>query len=1158
MAGRITLIVVCTVVLAGLLAPPVLAVAAAPGEMVLFCTASGSQEHPDIDSGMVVWEDGRDGKYIYRSGSPGSDGLRITDGSAAQAYPSISGDHIAWEDRRDGNSEIYLFSSQGGEKRITNSTTDQLRPVVSRDHIVWYDSRKGEVDICLYDIGTNQETYLECSPVTQWKPALSERYVVWEESTGDGDIWAYEIETGIKRQITGNSARQAYPAISGGRIAWEDYRNGNPDIYLFDLDNPSAGEQRITDDPTGQVSPAIDGELIAWEDKRSGVWNIFICDLALSKEVQMPLYPSSTEQIYPSVSGNTIVWQNGRDGSADIYAFTYADGAPPVAEFSSDRAAGATPLTVRFADRSTGNPESWEWDLGDGGSSAEQNPEYTYESPGEYTVSLTVSNRFGSDTVTKLDHIAVIDPLIASFEADTRNGAAPLIVRFTDTSAGDIRAWSWKFGDGETSSDQNPEHTYTAAGTYTVSLEVENAAGSDTEMKTDYITVVEQPVATFTANPTIGTAPLVVQFMDASTGVPTSWSWKFGDGGISADRNPMHTYERPGRYAVTLAVANSAGENTTIRTGYVTAVEPLVAGFEANATVGSAPLTIQFTDWSTGGPESWQWEFGDGGSSGEQNPTHTYQGAGTYTVRLTAANELDSDTRTMEGYITVTAPPVAGFSANVTEGRAPLAVKFADTSAGGPLSWSWAFGDGGVSADQGPVHVYRAPGTYTVSLTVRNDAGENTTIRTDSITVHESLAAGFTANVTVGAAPLAVQFTDASVGEPRSWSWDFDDNGASTIPDPVHVFEKPGNYTVSLTVVNDRDRSVQSLPIRVFGPPTAGFSAAPLNGTAPLTVAFTDTSTGEPSSWLWSFGDTKTSTDRYPSHTYTAAGNYTVNLTAGNAAGSDTAAKTGYVTVHPAPATPAPTQTSSGGSGSNSGGGGGGGGGGGLTNPAWNTPTPTPTPTASTVSTTAPGTLPGQLTLGETGLVEDLVRIGSPDGVASLAVAEGVRAVDAAGTPLRAVTLDVLDPADMPAVPGGGTYVFAGYACTLGPEGAVFSPSVTLAFSLTKDQWDAVYNGSGQTGLLIQWYNLSADAWEGVPTTVSPETQSVTAEISHFSLYALFVEVSGGSVAQVVADGTQPQPDAVQDLPYAPLVPGLLALILVGAGAFFYFRKEEP
>ncbi|MCK9278167.1 MAG: PKD domain-containing protein, partial [Methanoculleus sp.] len=1206
MAERKALMLVCTVIVIGLLVPPVLAVQKAPGDMVLFCTAGGLQEHPDIDGDMVVWEDGRDGnKDIYSASRPGS-GEQITGDTALQARPSVSGDYIVWEDNRNMSRDIYLYRySTGTTVPLTDDPADQWMPVVHGGYVVWYDTREGSADICLHNIGTGQETYLDCSPATRWKPALSERYVVWEEDAGGGDIWTYDMQTGQKRQITWNSAEQAYPAISGTRIVWEDYRNGQPDIYLYDLG--SSQEYRITDNPAEQVSPAIDGGIIAWEDKRGGLWDIYLYDFDL--EVEMPVCTAENEQLFPSVSGDRIVWQDKRSGEWKVYIFTYTGGAPPEAKFSVDPATGTTPLTVRFTDQSTGSPEEWEWEFGDGDWSTEQNPVHTYESPGEYTVSLEVRSQFGSDTATETDliradlpeppsadfsatpasggaplavqftdestnspdtwlwnfgdgatsddqnpehtyaavgtysvsltagnaagsteitkpgYITVIEPPAASFMADTRNGTAPLTVRFTDASTGDVTAWSWRFGDGGISSEQNPEHRYLAAGTYTVSLEVKNSAGSDTETKSDYIMVIERPVAAFTVNTVKGVAPLAVRFTDASTGVPVSWSWNFGDGGTSADRSPEHTYGSPGTYTVSLTVANGAGENTTTKTGHITVFEPLVAGFEANTTGGRVPLSVRFTDQSTGSPEAWRWEFGDGSLSNDQNPTHTYQSAGIYTLTLTVENDLGTDTRKMNGYITVTAPPVAGFSANVTGGRAPLTVLFEDTSEGSPLTCSWAFGDGKSSTAESPVHVYQAPGTYTVSLTVANDVGENTTVETGYITVRESLAAGFTANATIGAAPLAVRFEDASVGGPGSWSWDFGDGRTSAVPDPVHVFETPGIYTVNLKVSNGSDHSTQSLQIRAFGPPTAGFSAAPLSGTAPIKVTFNDTSVGEPFAWLWSFGDGGASTDRHPSHTYTAAGNYTVNLTAENAAGRSTVVKTGYISVRPAAATPAPTQTQPPASGG--GGGGGGGGGSAWINPGWNTPAPTSTSTSIPTPTAVPGAAePGRLHLGETGLVEESVRISSSDGIASLAIAEGVRAVDADGDPLAAVTLEHLSPVDVPPVPGVGTYAFAGYACIAGPEGAAFSPPVTLSFNFTEEQWDAVYNDSGQNGLLVQWYNRSADAWEEVPTTVHPETRSVEAVVLHFSQYALFVEVPGGGAAQVVAADTNSQPQA--------------------------------
>lgn len=161
---------------------------------------------------------------------------------------------------------------------------------------------------------------------------------------------------------------------------------------------------------------------------------------------------------------------------------------------------------------------------------------------------------------------------VASFTGTPVSGNAPLNVVFTDASTGSPTSWSWTFGDGGTSTAQNPSHTYTAGGTYTVALTVSNAAGSNTQTRTGYITVTtgSAPVANFTGTPTSGTAPLAVTFTDVSSGSPTSWSWSFGDGGTSTVRNPSHTYAASGTYTVSLTATNAYGSNTLTRTGYIT------------------------------------------------------------------------------------------------------------------------------------------------------------------------------------------------------------------------------------------------------------------------------------------------------------------------------------------------------------------------------------------------------------------------------------------------------------------------------------------------------------------------------------------------------------------------------------------------------------
>ena len=249
----------------------------------------------------------------------------------------------------------------------------------------------------------------------------------------------------------------------------------------------------------------------------------------------------------------------------------------------------------------------------------------------------------------------------ANFVGNPTSGTRPLSVAFTDTSTGIPTSWSWSFGDGNTSTAQSPTHVYSAAGTYTVSLTATNSQGSDTETKTNYITVSEPgapPVANFTGTPTSGTRPLSVTFTDTSTGTSTSWSWSFGDGNTSIAQNPSHTYVTAGTYTVSLTATNANGSDTETKTGYITVTNPPppAANFIGAPTTTFRLLSVAFTDLSTESPTSWSWDFGDGGTSTVQNPTHQYMTAGTYTVSLTATNAYGSDTETKTNYITINEP----------------------------------------------------------------------------------------------------------------------------------------------------------------------------------------------------------------------------------------------------------------------------------------------------------------------------------------------------------------------------------------------------------------------------------------------------------------------------------------------------------------------
>lgn len=176
------------------------------------------------------------------------------------------------------------------------------------------------------------------------------------------------------------------------------------------------------------------------------------------------------------------------------------------------------------------------------------------------------------------------------------------------------------------------------------------------------------PVTSFTANITAGLAPLTVQFTDTSLGSPTSWLWSFGDGNTSTVQDPVHTYTVPGTYSVNLTATNEYGSSYELKTDYITVYAPVTAQFTADVTSGAAPLTVQFTDLSTGGPTSWLWDFGDGNTSTDQNPQHTYSSAGTYTVTLTASHTYSNDTETKTSYISVVVlQPFPGCSNDPTD-----------------------------------------------------------------------------------------------------------------------------------------------------------------------------------------------------------------------------------------------------------------------------------------------------------------------------------------------------------------------------------------------------------------------------------------------------------------------------------------------------------
>jgi len=235
------------------------------------------------------------------------------------------------------------------------------------------------------------------------------------------------------------------------------------------------------------------------------------------------------------------------------------------------------------------------------------------------------------------------------------------------------------------------------------------------------------PVPDFSADQVGGDPPLAVCFTDDSSGQPYAWAWDFGDGETSHIKDPEHVYAAPGIYTVGLTATNEHGSRPITKADYITVNPVPVAEFAHSPVSGTVPLTVDFSDHSLYGPSSWSWTFGDTGTSSEQSPTHTYTAPGLYTVALSVSNGYGSDTATKNNCVLVMAAmPQADFTMDVISGRAPLQVNFTDASTGDPTAWKWNFGDGDMSCQQNPSHVYTKAGMHLVSLTVSNSAGSDT------------------------------------------------------------------------------------------------------------------------------------------------------------------------------------------------------------------------------------------------------------------------------------------------------------------------------------------------------------------------------------------------------------------------------------------------
>lgn len=466
---------------------------------------------------------------------------------------------------------------------------------------------------------------------------------------------------------------------------------------------------------------------------------------------------------------------------------------PPVADFRAEPLTGCHPLEVQFHQEASPNTTQWHWSFPGGQPSQSNDPDplVVYAQPGSYAVTLIAVNAAGSDTMLMPDLVVVQDDPQALWSGELLNGNE---LHVTNDSPHALEFF-WDFGDGGTSDQAEPVHVYTAGGDYLVTLVAANACGQDTASAV--VQVALPPQADFLATPRSGCNPLAVQFQDQTSGEAVAWEWIFegGEPSTSGEQHPQVQYPQPGTYAVSLTATNVQGWATTrTKQAYVEVIGVPIAAFTAVNQQGE----VVFTQQSQYGL-NFQWQFGDGQTSVEEHPRHTYAAEGFYVVTLTVSNACGA--HTVSEVVEVVFPPRAQVQADVRAHCGDtLVVRFEDLSQGQVDQWHWVFsaGDPSESFEPNPLVTYTIPGRHDVWFRAAGEGGADTL----SLPGYIDLATEF---------PLAafshlqdgptVHFEDGSQ-HATSWRWDFGDGQTSEAQDPSHAFAAPGIYTVRLAVFN--------------------------------------------------------------------------------------------------------------------------------------------------------------------------------------------------------------------------------------------------------------------------------------------------------------------------------------------------------------------
>lgn len=577
---------------------------------------------------------------------------------------------------------------------------------------------------------------------------------------------------------------------------------------------------------------------------------------------------------------------------------------PPSAALTLTPDEGCAPLDVAFGNESVGQYLSFEWDLAIATSSDEIPPAQVYQqgdSIVDYEISLTATNYCGSDVA--IDTVNVFPQPVAGFGTDYDQFCSPWDTQFNNTSVGLPDSYEWDFGDGNTSTLEEPvSNTYFTDDEptdYTITLIATNECGVDTFEYT--ITVLPNTVTSFfNTDVTEGCEPLTVEFTDFSEG-GTVISYDFGDDNVSNEPSPIHTFTEPGEYTIYQYVNNGCSFDTTLAQVTVFASPDLDFTTDVPNVCENQP--VQFINLSED-VNNVEWDFGDGTTTDLTNPTHTYTSGGTFDVTISATSQTNECEATLTQPFTVFAAPEASFVVAEQVGCSPFEVDFSNTTTGGNF-YQWDFGDGETGNGQTENHTFfndtDEPALYTVTLISENLQLCADTFLYDIIVSPTPVSQFLLSDTESCTFPVTVQTTNTSLFA-DGYEWEFAPFGNSQLAEPEIIIGDVGSWNITLNASNSygcENSSAQTFTVHPL--PEANYTVNPGFGCVDLDVQFTNESSGAVA-YEWNFGDGNTSVDLNPAHTYDTPGYYDITLVATTNQGcTDTIFVETDVAVYPVP-----------------------------------------------------------------------------------------------------------------------------------------------------------------------------------------------------------------------------------------------------------------